>query len=82
MGDNKIGGDLSKWYIQRSATGRWNVCPPVNHDGPEWWRRGGSFATSAEAFVAYAAGADIANCAARTATPAAVEPWHGLAVTR
>lgn len=59
MGDKKIGGDMSKWYINRSnsAGGKWAVCPPINHDDPLWHTYGGVFASGAEAFAAFAAGA-------------------------
>lgn len=88
MGDTRIGNDLSKWYITRPAwaNGRWYVCPPMRdknwnklHPKPE----GATFATGAEALAAFAA-ADaprhlweiLSNCPI-----AAVEPWHGRAVT-
>lgn len=51
-----FGSDMSKWYIMRSYPGRWSVCPPVSQDDPDWYRRGGTFKSGAEALAAFAAG--------------------------
>lgn len=81
--EKKIGDDLSKWLITKKTgiSGRWAVCPPINHDDPEWFNKGGLFDSGAEALAAYAAGADLAHMSARRAAEV-VEPWHGQAVVR
>lgn len=70
-------GDSSKWLIVKRL-GQWAVCPPSTAAVART-KKGGLFDTSSEAFAAYAAGADIAYFAARTALPPMAEPYHGKA---
>lgn len=50
----KNGENLSKWYITK--VGKWLVCPPVGDDDPDWYMKGATFNTGAEALAAFAAG--------------------------
>lgn len=50
-----FGFDMGKWCIKRHGS-RWFVMPPAKSDDPQWWTRGGTFKSGAEALAAFAAG--------------------------